>query len=458
MDDKRAAELRNLPQVDRLLSALGDEASRSMAVSATRAVLDEARTAILNGAAAASVEELVGRIRFFLEASRRQRLTPVINATGVLLHTNLGRAPLSAEAIAAVERTGAGYSNLEYDVAEGSRGSRYEFATGLLTTLTGAESALVVNNNAAAVLLVLAGVAADKEVVISRGELIEIGGGFRIPEILAESGAILREVGTTNRTHLSDYESAIGPQTGAVMKVHPSNYRVVGFASSVSAPELVSLARHHGVGFIHDLGSGLSRREIGGMQVSWLQDEPTAVESVAQGADVVTFSGDKLLGGPQAGIILGRAHFIERLRRSPLVRALRPDKMTLSALEATLVAYLEGREAELPIWRMALADSSELEPRALKLRSELADTDAKVEVVDGFSTAGGGSAPGADIPTVILEVSPRTKSPEEVARSLINYETPVIARISGDHVFIDLRTVALNEDGIVAAALRNACT
>lgn len=456
MEDKRAAELRSLPQVDRLLSFLGDSAgSRSMAVSATRTVLDEARLAILNGEPATSIDTLVARIRLLLEGSKRRRLTPVINATGVLLHTNLGRAPLSAEAINAVDKTGAGYSNLEYDISAGSRGSRYDFAAGMLTTLTGAESALVVNNNAAAVLLVLAGLTANKEVVISRGELIEIGGGFRIPEILAESGALLREVGTTNRTHLSDYETAIGPQTAAIMKVHPSNYRVVGFASAVPARELVALAVAHGLAFIHDLGSGLIRHEVGGREVPWLRDEPTALDAVEEGADVVTFSGDKLLGGPQAGIILGRSRHIEKLRRSPLVRALRPDKMTLSALEATLLAYLEDREADLPIWRMALADSPELERRALRLASELAGLEAKVEVVKGFSTAGGGSAPGAQIPTMVLQISPSGKSPNEVVRELIDNDPPVIARISGDNLIIDVRTVAGNQDDTLASALRS---
>ncbi|MEA2588436.1 MAG: L-seryl-tRNA(Ser) seleniumtransferase [Actinomycetota bacterium] len=459
---------RQLPQVDRLIDALGTNEGaaepHALKAAAARRVIDEARVAIGEGAPAPSREQLAASATRLLEAGRRRRLVPVVNATGVLLHTNLGRAPMGRRQLDAVEAVATGYSNLEFDLAEGRRGSRYDHARELLTTLTGAEAALVVNNNAAAVLLVLASVARGREVVISRGELIEIGGEFRIPAILQESGATLREVGTTNRTHLRDYREAIGESTAAVMKVHPSNYQVVGFTKSVTGRELAELAHAApggGVPLIHDIGSGLLRHGIGGRQLPWLADEPTVEASLADGADVVTFSGDKLLGGPQAGLIVGRAGIIAAMEHSPLLRTYRVDKTTLAALEATLLAYLEGREEELPLWSMALLAPNEIETRAAAVRSLLlsqpsqgGDVDAKVELVDGFSTTGGGSAPTSRIPTVLLEIAPRTRAVAAVRADLIGGDPPVVARLEEDRLVLDLRTVAPEQDATVAEALR----
>jgi L-seryl-tRNA(Ser) seleniumtransferase len=456
---------RQLPQVDRLIDAVGTAPGaaepHALKAAAARRVIDEARVAIGEGAPAPSKEQLVASTTRLLEAGRRRRLVPVVNATGVLLHTNLGRAPMGRRQLDAIEAVATGYSNLEFDLAEGRRGSRYDHARELLTTLTGAEAALVVNNNAAAVLLVLASVARGREVVISRGELIEIGGEFRIPAILQESGATLREVGTTNRTHLRDYREAIGESTAAVMKVHPSNYQVIGFTKSVPGRELAEFAHGApggGIPLIHDVGSGLLRHAIGGRQLPWLAEEPTVEASLADGADVVTFSGDKLLGGPQAGLIVGRAQIIAAMEHSPLLRTYRVDKTTLAALEATLLAYLEGREEELPLWSMALLAPSEIETRAAAVRSLLlhrgGDVDAKVELVDGFSTTGGGSAPTSTIPTVLLEIAPRTRAVAAVRSDLIGGDPPVVARLEEDRLVLDLRTVAPDQDATVAEALR----
>lgn len=455
MDEARRSELRKLPQVERLIEKL-DELSHSLAAEVARAAVDEARASVLGGKSSPSFDALADRARFLARAAERRRLTRVINATGVLLHTNLGRAPLGPPALRAMEEIASGYSNLEYDLAAGTRGSRYVLASDLLKTLTGAEAALVVNNNAAAVLLALAATARGREVPISRGELIEIGGGFRIPEILAESGALLREVGTTNRTHLSDYQRAISASTGALMKVHPSNYRVVGFAASVPAAALANLAHGHNLPLIHDLGSGLLRHRIGRIEPLWLASEPTVLQALEEGADVVTFSGDKLLGGPQAGLILGRADLLGRMHKSPLLRAFRVDKTTLAALEATLLAYTEGREADLPIWTMALADSTEIEARASELRRELESGGlaAKVELVDGSSTTGGGSVPEGEIPTVLLEIAPSAMSAADLIRAMIDGHPPIIARIEEDKAVLDLRTVLPHEEGALSESLR----
>ncbi|MGH2383006.1 MAG: L-seryl-tRNA(Sec) selenium transferase, partial [Candidatus Limnocylindria bacterium] len=333
---------------------------RRVAADAARAAIEEARSAIEQGAEPPAPESIESRALALAEGMGRVRLRRVINATGVILHTNLGRAPLSPAALEAMSRV-SGYSNLEYDLDEGRRGSRYHHAAGLLTSLTGAEAALVVNNNAAAVLLALTALARGREVMISRGELIEIGGEFRIPEILALSGAELREVGTTNRTHLRDYERALGPRTGAIMRVHPSNYQVVGFTAAAITSDLIELAHRHRLPFIHDLGSGLLRRRVSGRELPWLAAEPSVVEALSEGADLVTFSADKLLGGPQAGVLVGARETIDVVKATPLLRAIRVDKLTLAALEATLELYLHEREMELPIWSMALATVPELE-------------------------------------------------------------------------------------------------
>lgn len=459
-------DLRALPAVDRLIEAISASGAGAdphpLRAAAARRVIDDARVSVRAGGPLPSVEALAAAAARLLREGRRRRVVAVINASGVLLHTNLGRAPMSPRAMAAVAEVSSGYSNLEFDLAQGRRGSRYDHARELLTTLTGAEAALVVNNNAAAVLLALATQARGREVVISRGELIEIGGEFRIPDIMSESGAVLREVGTTNRTHLKDYRGALSERTGAILKVHPSNYQVVGFVKSVPARELAALA-HEGYGegsrplpLIHDVGSGLLRRRIAGRELPWLAEEPTVEEALADGADIVTFSGDKLLGGPQAGIIVGAAGALKSMERSPLLRTYRVDKTSLAALEATLLDYLEGREADLPLWSMALADATEIEARAAALQGELASLPAKLALAAGYSTTGGGSGPGARIPTVLLEVTSPHRGAAALRAALVAGDPPVVARVEEDHVLLDLRTVAPEQDAAVAEALRRA--
>ena len=374
----------------------------------------------------------------------------VINATGVLIHTNLGRVPLGAEQLEAVNRIATDYSNLEYDVEAGTRGSRYSHAAPLLVEATGGEDALVVNNNAAAVLLVLAGLCEGMQVIISRGELIEIGGEFRIPEVMSISGAELVEVGTTNRTHLVDYEKAITDRTAAILKVHPSNYQVVGFTASVDASDLARLARGRGVHFIHDLGSGLLAD-----RTEWSDDEPRVSDALGDGADVVTFSGDKLLGGPQAGLIVGRKDLIAKLRDHALVRALRVDKLTLAALEATLRIYLEGRGDELPLWAMANAPSDDLQKRATRLAEAIGSRapSASAEAVATKSVAGGGSLPGVQMESWAVRLSDSSKGAAEIARSLRFYETPVIARVEKDDVLLDLRTIFERDEQLLLEAV-----
>ncbi|HEY8201653.1 MAG TPA: L-seryl-tRNA(Sec) selenium transferase [Actinomycetota bacterium] len=451
-DVSQAGQLRKLPRVDRLLEQLGNGIPRPVAAEVVRGALDEARAAIAGGAPAPSAAAVLERARQLADAARRRGVVVVVNATGVLLHTNLGRSPLSPAALAAVADVGAGYSNLEFDLAAGHRGSRYDHATDLLVTLVGAEAALVVNNNAAAVLLVLAAVARGREVIVSRGELIEIGGEFRIPDILAESGATLVEVGTTNRTHRRDYDRALTEATGAIMKVHPSNYQVVGFTASVPPRELATLAHERGVPLVHDAGSGLLRRRVAGRDVPWLASEPAIAEAVAEGADIVTFSGDKLLGGPQCGVIVGRRELIDRMRTSPLLRAFRVDKTTLVALEATLAAYLDGREADLPLWQMALAPHDEIKARAAAVVAEVGAGE-RVAVADGWSTTGGGSVPGAAIPTAVIRVDPRGPA-APLVRALLDNDPPIVARVEEEQILLDLRTVLPSQDPLVVEALR----
>lgn len=453
MDDDRSNQFRDLPRVDAVAAALGEQEPHPLRVAAARRAIKEANESIRAGHAALPFDAVVEIARAHLQLSIQNRLVPVINATGVILHTNLGRAPLSAEASEAAARVGSGYSNLEYDLSERTRGSRYRLASDLIRSVTGAEAALVTNNNAAAILLVLSSLARGSEVIVSRGELIEIGGEFRIPDIMNESGAIMREVGTTNRTHLKDYLRALTPATAAILKVHPSNYRVVGFASSVPAADLSILARQRGVLFIHDVGSGLLSQQVGGNTHSWLRGEPAVEDAIREGADVVTFSGDKLLGGPQAGIIAGRKDLLDRLHQSPLLRAIRVDKLTLAALTGTLLEYLHGREAALPVWRMALVDAATIESRAQKTAAFLSSTHAKVGLNDGFSTLGGGSAPGSEIPTVLIEIYSDHIPASELLRKLAEGRPPVIARVENDRLVLDLRTVEEAHDEALASTL-----
>jgi L-seryl-tRNA(Ser) seleniumtransferase len=420
--------LRDLPSVDELARRSDDP----LAVDAARAVIARARDEIRNGDDPGDLEL---RLHEELVAARAPRLRRVINATGVIAHTNLGRAPLAAEALARVRDATAGYSNLEYDVAQGRRGSRQDHVAPLLRRLTGAEDALVVNNNAAAVMLALAALAEGREVLVSRGELIEIGDGFRIPDVLARSGARLREVGTTNRTRAADYERAIGPDTALLLRVHQSNFRVVGFTEQPRVADLAAVAHAHGLRLVDDLGSG-ALANVG--------DEPTARESLASGADLVCFSGDKLLGGPQAGIAAGGAELVERLRHHPLQRALRADKLTLAALEGTLALHLEAPE-RIPVLRMLREDAETVRVRAQRL-AELVGGDVEETV----ARAGGGALPLAELPSHACAVE------EELAAQLRAADPPVVAVVRDGRTLLDCRTIADHEVDDVAAAVRAA--
>jgi L-seryl-tRNA(Ser) seleniumtransferase len=450
VEDGRRSAFRDLPAVDRVAASLPSEAGPRVVTAAARRAIDLARERVRKGEPAPSFESVVDDARRLLREQARAAMRKVLNATGIIVHTNLGRAPLGRAQIDAVARVTEGYSNLEYELASGRRGSRHVHARRLLTTLTGAESAVVVNNNAAAVLIVLAALAAGKEVIISRGELIEIGGEFRIPDVMAASGATVVEVGTTNRTHLGDYERAISERTAAILKVHPSNYRMVGFTASVSGRDLARLAHGRKLWFLHDVGSGL----VGpGPVAEWLAGEPAVEECVREGADVVTFSGDKLFGGPQAGIVAGRRAAVDLVARHPLMRALRPDKMTLAALEATARAYLEERAHELPVWSMALADPEELRARAdaiaVSIRAR-ADDGVKAEAAAVTSTTGGGSLPGLELGSWAVALVHPEKSAAEVVRSLRFGHTPVIARVEDERVLLDVRTIAPSDDELLA--------
>jgi L-seryl-tRNA(Ser) seleniumtransferase len=382
----------------------------------------------------------------------RPALRRVINATGVVLHTNLGRAPLAEAARAAIDEVAAGYSNLEYDLVRGERGSRHDHLRALLRELTGAEDALVVNNNAAATVLGLAALAAGREIVVSRGELIEIGGSFRLPEILALSRGVLVEVGTTNKTHARDYEAAIGPATGLLLKVHRSNFAIVGFTSEVAAEELVALGRARGVATMIDLGSGAVVDRA--TQRRWgLPDEPTIAETVASGADLVTFSGDKLLGGPQAGIAVGTAAAIERARKHPLMRALRPDKLTLAGLAATLALYRDGALDAIPVTRMLGAPGDQLRAAAAALAGAIgAVPGLAVAVEPCTSTAGGGAMPTARLASWAVTLT--GGSADAIDAALRRARVPVIGRIEDGRVWLDVRTIAAAEIAEVAAAVR----
>jgi L-seryl-tRNA(Ser) seleniumtransferase len=427
-------ELRDLPSVDELAREAGDP----LAVDAARTVIDRAREEIQAGV---DPGDLTARLREELADTRQPRLQGVLNATGVVVHTNLGRAPLAAEAIERVLEVARGYSNLEYDLTEGVRGSRQDHVVRTLRRLTGAEAALVVNNNAAAVLLALAALADGREVIVSRGELIEIGDGFRIPDVLARSGARLVEVGTTNRTRAADYERAIGPETALLLRVHQSNFRVVGFEERPRIEEVAAVARLHTLPLVDDLGSGhvsASNRLLLG------QDEPTARESLAAGADLVCFSGDKLLGGPQAGIVLGRADLVERLRRHPLQRALRVDKLSLAALEGTLLLQLEAPE-RIPVLRMLTQKPAEVRERAERLA---AATGGEVEETVG--RVGGGALPLAELPSFACALE------ESIAAPLRGGEPPVIGVVRDGRLLLDCLTLTDEEAELAATAVARA--
>jgi L-seryl-tRNA(Ser) seleniumtransferase len=420
--------LRDLPSVDELARTVDDP----LAVEAARSVVDRAREEIRAGTAPGDLHK---RLRHELLALRRARLRRVVNATGVVVHTNLGRAPLPRQALEQIAQVGRGYSNLEYDLASGSRGSRQDHVAAILRRLTDAEAALVVNNNAAAVMLALAALAEGREVLVSRAELIEIGDGFRIPDVLGRSGATLREVGTTNRTRASDYERAIGPETALLLRVHQSNFRIVGFTESPTVAELAAVARRHELPLVDDLGSGA---------FAPFDDEPSARESLAAGADLTCFSGDKLLGGPQAGVVVGRVDLVERLRRHPLQRALRADKLTLAALEATLRLYLDPElaEREVPIVRMLREPLAAVRTRAERLASLTGG-----EVEETAARVGGGALPLAELPSFACALE------EELARPLRLVDPPVVGIVRDGRLLLDCRTISDEEIDELAAAV-----
>jgi L-seryl-tRNA(Ser) seleniumtransferase len=444
---KRTDSRRSLPSVDAVLRAGRPSASeRERFTRTAREVLARARAARASGDAATFAAET----REALAERERLTLRSVLNATGVVLQTNLGRAPLSARALAAIAAA-AGAVSVEYDLVSGKRGERHGHAARLLADLASAEDAVVVNNNAAALLLALAAVATRKEVIVARGELIEIGGGFRIPDVLRRSGAKLVEVGTTNRTYARDYASAINAKTGAILRVHASNFKITGFVARAEGRDLAALAREHNVAFIHDLGSGtfLDTSRFG------LGRELTVGEAVHEGADVVTFSGDKLLGGPQAGIAVGRAEHIAALRSHPLMRALRPDKLTIAALLATLATYRDGvAEEELPVWRMIAAEPRVLAARARSIVAALAASGIEADVIETRSTVGGGSLPEETQPSSAVAI--RGARATQVAGALRSADPPVISRIVDERVALDLRSVLPEDDVVLARAVSGA--
>ncbi len=450
MNDRQAM-LRHLPSVDSLLAQsevqqLVEVYSRDLVVAAIRSHLNEARQAILASAPVDfGVGALVQNIDGILSRQNKSTLSPVINATGVIIHTNLGRALLSKSAQATVLAAAGAYNTLEFDLETGKRGSRLSQASGILRELTGAEDALVVNNNASALILILSALAKGKEVIISRGQLVEIGGGFRIPAIMSESGAELVEVGTTNRTRIADYEDGLSEHTAMLMRVHSSNFKQIGFVEQPTLSELTALAHKRGLLAVDDLGSGalIDTAPFG------LDHEPTIQESIAAGVDLVCFSGDKLLGGPQAGIIVGRADALEKLKRHPLARALRVDKLTYAALSATLGHYRRDEALErIPVWRMISRSLGDIRRTAESWAAQVNGV-----VVSGESTVGGGSLPGAALPSALLAI--KSASPNRAMEKLRLADPPVIARIADDRVLLDPRTVLPEQEADLLAALQS---
>lgn len=446
------SDLRSLPSVDHILSSNTaqewvDEFGRPLTIAAIRYVMDEIRSKHVNGDPIPGIDIIDRRITDTLLSWAAPSLVPTINATGVILHTNLGRAPLSSAAIQAAQKVAGSYSNLEYDLARGRRGSRLVHAEKSLQQLTGAEAAVVVNNNASAVMLALSALARRRGVVISRTQLVEIGGGFRVPEVMKQSGARLIEVGTTNRVHLRDYQAALEDKPAAFLRAHRSNFQIVGFTSEPDLVEIVSIAHQADIPFIDDLGSGslLDTAQFG------LVHEPTVQESLHAGVDLVCFSGDKLLGGPQAGIILGRADLVDKIKKHPLARAVRSDKLCLASLSATLMHYLKDEAVkEIPIWRMISVNTKELELRIQDWKNSLGHG----QVITGESTIGGGSLPGETLPTFLLALSPR--SPTRFLERLRSGNLPVIGRIQEDQVVFDARTVLPFQDHDLLIAIQQA--
>lgn len=465
-NDSPQSLLRKLPGVDHIFEVLHkdpyfDELPKPIVVRSIRAVIDRLRHAILDTGKAVDENDL-SETRILTAVKERvsdemvPNLTRTINATGIVVHTNLGRSRLSPEAIDHMIIAASHYSNLEFDLQKGERGSRYVAVEGILCDLCGAEAAMVVNNNAGAVLLCLDTIAGGKQVIVSRGELVEIGGSFRIPDVMAKSGAILREVGTTNRTHLRDYETAIGTDTGLLLKVHRSNYSIIGFTAEVTLRDLATLGRKHAVPVMEDLGSGtlIDFSRYG------LKKEPTVQESVRTGADVITFSGDKLLGGPQAGIIVGRKEIVEKVKKNPLTRALRIDKLTLAALESTLRQYRDERKAvhHIPTLRMLITPLSVLEKRAKKLQRLLKKIEAprlRTRTMECVSRSGGGALPTLDLPSRCIGIAVEDMSANAIEKWMRSNRPPIIGRIENDLFIMDIRTLQDDELPTVQHAFEN---
>jgi L-seryl-tRNA(Ser) seleniumtransferase len=443
--------LRELPSVDRVAKSLPGDLPGALATEIARAAVDEARGILRSGGSADPLEMAATAA----ESLVRTRPRPVINATGVLLHTNLGRAPLDPAAAAAAKDASERYGNLEMDLGSGRRGGRGAYALRVLTTITGAESAMVVNNNAGALFLSLLALAAGRSVPVSRGELIEIGGSYRLPDLMAASGARLVEIGTTNRTRIADYEAACDDTTAMILKVHPSNYRIEGFAQSAGLEELVALAGSRRLPMIYDVGSGLIDERtpwLPGAPPSWLKGEPGVRQSIESGAGLVMFSGDKLMGGPQAGVVVGQGSLVARLRNHPVARAMRIDGPSLAALAVTLERYADGTAASLPFWKMATAPYGELEVRA---RQVVAEADIDAEVLSGTSTVGAGSVPGSEVISPVIAIPGATES--RYLALLASAPFPVVGRREEGRLIIDLRSVEPADDTRVAAALRSVC-
>lgn len=453
--------LRQLPSVDRVVAQVrvrgrAPTVAHELLVQVAREVVAEHRAALQDGRVPeVDAERILEAVESRILAAAYPSLRKVVNATGVLLHTNLGRAPLAAEAQRAVLEA-SGTCNLELDLASGTRGSRQDHVQELLRRLTGAEASVVVNNNAAGVLLTLSALASGREVVVSRSEQVEIGGSFRMPEVMRAAGARLVEVGTTNRVRLSDYESALGPQTALLLKVHRSNFRLVGFVSEVSVSELAGLARRAGLPLVYDLGSGA----LVDLRTRGLPYEPTVPEAVREGADLVLFSGDKLLGGPQAGIVVGRRDLVEGLRRHPLYRVVRMDKLDLAALEATLRLYLDPETVweRVPVLRMLGASEERLRGRAQALARSFSQLGIRAESVPCESEAGGGSLPGAVLPSWGVRVWQASGSPQALAAALRAASPPVLARVQDDAVLLDLRSVLPEDDAVLEASVAGVLT
>jgi len=463
LTDAQQNFLRKLPGIDRILEQTRfdpffEAVPKPLLTRICREVVEGLRKAVINGTPSVDEEDvtdaqIIAKVKWHLGCALKPNLTPLVNATGVVVHTNLGRSLLADEAVKNVARISRRYTNLEFDLVRGARGLRYSAIEGILCELTGAEAAMAVNNNAAAVLLCLDTLARGKAAVVSRGELVEIGGSFRIPDVMIRSGARLQEVGTTNRTHLRDYEQAIGDDTGLLLKVHTSNYAVVGFTKAVPARELVELGHKHGIPVMEDLGSGT----LVDLSAYGMIKEPTVQESVAAGIDIVTFSGDKLLGGPQAGLIVGKRAILDAVRQNPLSRALRIDKMTLAALEATLRIYRDPRKAvhAIPTLRMLILPLSEIEQRAerfVALMTESPSDRLRLSILDGSSRVGGGALPLQELPTKCVSLEIDGISTAAIERRMRGHIPPVIGRIEADRFVLDFRTVGEDDINIIASA------